>query len=51
MVYDANTEIDTEFCCFENLAHGFGLGKNTEAEGWINQVIAFWERQMRSYHE
>lgn len=43
--------IDTEFCCFENLGHGFGLGKNTEAEGWINQAIAFWERQMRSHHE
>ena len=38
--------IDTEFHAYEGLRHGFGLGKGTIAEGWINQAISFWEKQM-----
>lgn len=37
--------IPTEFHAYEGLPHGFGLGTNTVAEGWINAAIAFWERQ------
>ena len=25
------------------LAHGFGLGTGTSAEGWLDHAIAFWE--------
>nr|MCR4950767.1 alpha/beta hydrolase [Solobacterium sp.] len=32
---------------FPGLGHGFGLGANTKAEGWINNAVSFWERQMR----
>jgi acetyl esterase/lipase len=32
---------------FPGLGHGFGLGTNTKAEGWINNAVSFWERQMR----
>lgn len=38
--------IPTEFHCYERLPHGFGLGTNTIAEGWIHNAIAFWESQM-----
>ena len=39
--------IPTEFHKYPNLGHGFGLGIGTEAEGWINEAVAFWERQIK----
>lgn len=47
---DAMSElgIPTEFHAFDGLGHGFGLGTGTVAEGWIDDAIAFWERQMAS---
>lgn len=38
--------IPTEFHAYEGLPHGFGLGAGTVAEGWINDAVAFWEKQM-----
>ncbi len=38
--------IDTEFESFSGLSHGFGLGMGTAAEGWINNAVAFWKKQM-----
>lgn len=38
--------IDTEFRCYHGLGHGFGLGTGTEAEGWIDDAVRFWEKQM-----
>lgn len=38
--------IDTEIHVYEGLGHGFGLGTGTSAEGWIDDAIAFWSRQM-----
>lgn len=37
---------DAEIEIFEGLPHGFGLGEGTVAEGWIDNAVAFWERQM-----
>ena len=31
---------------FPGLSHGFGLGTGTVAEGWINNAVAVWEKQM-----
>ena len=39
---------DTEIEVFSGLPHGFGLGTGTVAEGWINNAVAFWERQMNN---
>ena len=39
--------IPTEFHKYPNLGHGFGLGIGTESEGWINEAVAFWERQIK----
>lgn len=38
--------IPTEFHVYEGLSHGFGLGTGTVAEGWINDAVRFWEKQM-----
>ncbi len=38
--------IPTEFHAYEGLGHGFGLGRGTVAEGWLDDAVAFWERQM-----
>ena len=32
---------------FPGLPHGFGLGTGTVADGWINNAVAFWERNMK----
>ncbi len=32
---------------FDGLPHGFGLGQGTVAEGWINNAVEFWERNMK----
>lgn len=39
--------IPTEFHAYDGLPHGFGLGTGTVAEGWFDDAIAFWERQIR----
>ena len=39
--------IPTEFHSYPGLGHGFGLGTGTVAEGWIDDAIAFWEKQER----
>lgn len=38
--------IDTEFHSYPGLGHGFGLGRGTAAEGWFDEAIVFWEKQM-----
>lgn len=38
--------IDTEFHSYKGLGHGFGVGKGTIAEDWINNAITFWEKHM-----
>lgn len=41
----ASVGIPTEFHAYEGLSHGFGLGTGTAAEGWIDDAVAFWEKQ------
>lgn len=38
--------ITSEFHVYRGLRHGFGIGKDTQAEGWGAQAITFWEQQM-----
>nr|WP_321975057.1 alpha/beta hydrolase [uncultured Cohaesibacter sp.] len=38
---------DTEIEVFEGLPHGFGLGTGTISEGWLDNAVKFWERQMK----
>ncbi len=39
--------IPTEFHVYKGLGHGFGLGTGTVAEGWINDAVAFWEKNSK----
>lgn len=39
--------VPTEFHRYKGLGHGFGLGMGTLAEGWIDDAIAFWKKQMQ----
>lgn len=38
---------EAEIEVFDGLPHGFGLGEGTIAEGWLDNAVAFWERQMQ----
>lgn len=33
-----------EYRKYKNIAHGFGLGRGTSAEGWIYDAVRFWEK-------
>lgn len=37
---------DAEIEVFDGLPHGFGLGTGTTAEGWLDNAVSFWERNM-----
>lgn len=39
--------VPTEFHKYAGLGHGFGLGIGMVAEGWINDAVAFWQKQIR----
>lgn len=39
--------IPTEFHVYHGLSHGFGLGTDTVAEGWIYDAIKFWKNNMK----
>jgi acetyl esterase/lipase len=34
-----------EYRKYKSLAHGFGMGTGTSAEGWIFEAVRFWEQQ------
>lgn len=38
--------IDAQIRVFSNIGHGFGTGAGTSAEGWMDEAVAFWERQI-----
>ena len=33
---------------FPTAPHGFGIEIGTEAEGWIDDAISFWEKHMKN---
>lgn len=39
--------IPTQFYVYEGLSHGFGTGKGTVAEGWVDDAIAFWRNNTK----
>ena len=43
-----NNGTDAEIEVFDGLPHGFGLGEGTIAEGWIDNAVSFWQRQMKN---
>jgi acetyl esterase/lipase len=41
-----NAGIDVAFQKYKNAGHGFGLGVGTDAEGWIEDAVRFWEKHL-----
>ena len=42
-----NNGTNAQIEVFDDLSHGFGLGQNTVADGWIDRAVMFWEDNMR----
>jgi acetyl esterase/lipase len=38
--------IEVEYHKYRSVGHGFGLGTGTDAEGWIEYAVRFWEKHM-----
>ncbi|MDF1555422.1 MAG: alpha/beta hydrolase [Deferrisomatales bacterium] len=38
--------VEVEYRRYSNAGHGFGLGTGTDADGWIEDAVRFWERHM-----
>jgi acetyl esterase/lipase len=41
-----NAGIEVEYHKYRNVGHGFGLGTGTDAEGWTEYAVRFWEKHM-----
>jgi len=41
-----NTGVDVEYHRYQNAGHGFGLGTGTDAEGWLDFAVKFWQKHM-----
>ena len=39
-----NAGVDVEYKRYETAGHGFGLGTGTDAEGWLDLAVQFWQR-------
>jgi acetyl esterase/lipase len=41
-----NAGVEVEYRRYERAGHGFGLGTGTDAEGWVDLAIQFWEKHI-----
>jgi dipeptidyl aminopeptidase/acylaminoacyl peptidase len=41
-----NAGIEVEYHRYRNVSHGFGLGIGTDAEGWTEYAVKFWEKHI-----
>jgi acetyl esterase/lipase len=39
-----NSGVDVEYRRYETAGHGFGLGTGTDADGWMDSAVRFWQR-------
>lgn len=42
-----NSGIEVEYRRYVHAGHGFGLGIGTDANGWINYAVKFWEKHIK----
>jgi len=42
-----NAGVEVEYRRYENAGHGFGLGTGTDAEGWLDLAVQFWQRHIK----
>ncbi len=38
--------VDVEYRRYQSAGHGFGLGTGTDAEGWVDLAVQFWQRHI-----
>jgi acetyl esterase/lipase len=41
-----NAGVEVEYRRYQSAGHGFGLGTGTDAEGWVDLAIQFWQRHV-----
>jgi acetyl esterase/lipase len=44
-----NAGVDVEFRRYQSAGHGFGLGTGTDAEGWVDLAVRYWQRHISGY--
>lgn len=42
-----NAGVDVEYKRYSSAGHGFGLGTGTDAEGWVDLAVQFWQKHIR----
>ncbi|MGW8145170.1 MAG: alpha/beta hydrolase, partial [Anaerolineales bacterium] len=43
-----NAGVDVEYRRYQSAGHGFGLGIGTDAEGWVDLAVQFWQRHIEA---
>jgi hypothetical protein len=38
--------VEVEYRRYKTAGHGFGTGKGTDAEGWMDHAIGFWKKHI-----
>jgi acetyl esterase/lipase len=41
-----NAGVEVEYRRYKDAGHGFGLGTGTDAEGWLDHAVRFWEKHL-----
>ncbi len=41
-----NAGVEVEYRRYRTAGHGFGLGTGTDAEGWLEHAVRFWEKHL-----
>jgi acetyl esterase/lipase len=41
-----NAGVEVEYRRYRSAGHGFGLGTGTDAEGWLDHAVRFWEKHL-----
>jgi len=41
-----NAGVEVEYRRYESAGHGFGLGTGTDAEGWVELAVQFWQKHI-----
>jgi acetyl esterase/lipase len=43
-----NAGVEVEYHRYQSAGHGFGLGTETDAEGWLDLAVQFWQRHIEA---
>jgi acetyl esterase/lipase len=42
-----NVGVEVEYRRYRTARHGFGIGNGTDAEGWLDHAVQFWEKHLK----